>query len=145
MKRFFIKYKNTVISTNHNVMLEDSRHDISQNLHQTQPLMKSLKKWKRLLFYVCNYGNFSDTSIVEGTAFLLIEIFWVAIWQLPRFAWSHTCVLDKKQGGNRHSFNDKQSVLWLVTKFTLHISLRFISLHQRTSFFGEIVLKVCSK
>ena len=56
-------------------MFEDSRRDMSQNLHQTQPVMESSHIYERLLFYLCNYCENGNPSIVEGTAFLLIEIF----------------------------------------------------------------------
>ena len=57
------------------IVFEDSRYDMSQNLHQTQPVMKALQKSKRLLLYGCSYGSFGNPSIVEGTAFFLLRSF----------------------------------------------------------------------
>ena len=51
------------------IVFEDSRYDMSQNLHQSQPIMDSVQKSKRLLLNICSYGSFGNQSNVEGTAF----------------------------------------------------------------------------
>ena len=65
----------TVSYRDKQIVFEDSRYDMSQNLHQTQPEMESLQKSKRLLLYVCSYGSFGNPSIVEGTAFFSLRSF----------------------------------------------------------------------
>ena len=54
------------------IVFEDSRYDMSQNLLQTQPIIEYLQKSKRLHFHVCSYRCFGNPSTVEGTAFFLI-------------------------------------------------------------------------
>ena len=57
------------------IVSEDSRYDMSQNIHQTQPVMEALQKSKRPHLYVCSYGSFGNPSIVEGTAFFSLRSF----------------------------------------------------------------------
>ena len=65
----------TVPHKDKQIVSEDSWYDMSQNIHQTQPVMEALQKSKRLLPYVCSYGSFGNPSIVEGTAFFSLRSF----------------------------------------------------------------------
>ena len=57
------------------IVFEDSRYDMSQNIHQTQPVMEDLQKSKRLLLYICSYGTSGNPFIVDGTAFFSLRSF----------------------------------------------------------------------
>lgn len=65
----------TVPHKDKQIVCEDSRYDMSQNIHQIQPVMEALQKSKRLLLYVCSYGSFGNPSIVEGTGFFSLRSF----------------------------------------------------------------------